>query len=608
MLNFSFLFYFSYGIFYKAYLCKNIKEKHHDHLIREGTYSKDELITRCLEVNKGLMYYEDLLKNYKYDRNCLKYKYIGNYVLEKYQMNEFNCYEKIQKPLCKLNYINKENLVDAKNNTEEKKEKKGYYLWKNNMNTKISKCHNIKNFFVHLINRCINNHEVDSLVHCASFDYEKHIILDGDIFCKSSFEQIKVKENINKNSIYGESYKKNITKTISFENDDFNDCLNMVNIFNNCSVVQNKLFNKTVDICLLEKNTQFCNIQLEKVIDQNYIYTCSDIILPYLLSFNIEKNNKRTYEFDDDDDDHYHHKYNDKQKDEENHSITNKERCHDIYNYLKILKDNKKKLLQEKKVLEQNVKNINIINKLYKIIHNILEILKNETDKYNIDIKEFFEIMENIKSNKFIKKEYIILILNKINEQLFLSYQIMVHFHYPMLNKNTINENISLVNYIKEDVNNFLKLYKDIASNSRIINEYIKKNNQNNSTYNDNINLNKNISNVDNMYHTDNTKKNLNSLHNINEIKNDYYTNQTNNILKDKNINEINMEEIQKFKQIYHNINKLIEKYTKQTNHSNIHLPVPSVQDLKRDINNHNSLIDLYTDQLSLLIKNNILS
>lgn len=602
MLNFSFLFFFSYAIFYKAYLCKNSKGKYHDHLIRDFTHSKDDLINTCLEVNNGLTYYEELLKNYKYDTNCLKYKYIGNYVLEKYQMNEFNCYEKIQKALCKLNYINKENVVvDVKNNSEEKKEKKGYHLWENNLNSKFSKCHNIKKFFVHLINRCINNHEEDSLVHCASFDYQKRIILDGDIFCKSSFEQIKVEQNFNKNSIYGESYKNYITKTISFQNDDFNDCLNMVNIFNNCSVVQNKLFNKTLDICLLEKNTQFCNIQLEKVNDQNYIYTCSDIILPYLLSFNMHENNKTTYEFDDD------NKYITKQKDEENQSFTNKERCHDIYNYLKILKDNKKKVLQEKKVLEQHVKNINIINKLYKILHNILQILKNETDKYNIDIKEFFEIMENIKSNKFIKKQYIILILNKINEEIIRSYQIMLHFPHPILNNNTINENISLVNYIKEHVNNFIKLYKDIASNAKLINEYIKKNDQNNNTLNDNINLNKNISNVDNMYHTDN-KKNFNNLHNMNQINNDFNTNHTNNILKDKNVNEINIDELQKFKQIYHNINKLIQKYTKQTNNSIFNLPVPSVQDFKRDINNHNTLIDLYTDQISLLIKNNILS
>ncbi|SOV78212.1 conserved Plasmodium protein, unknown function [Plasmodium sp. gorilla clade G3] len=606
MLNFSFLLYFSSVIFYKPYLCKNIKEKYHEHLIREFTYSKDDLINTCLEVNRGLIYYEDLLKNYKYDTNCLRYKYIGNYVLEKYQMNEFNCYEKIQKPLCKLNYINKENVVDVKDNTEENKGKKGYHLWENNLDSKISKCYNIKNFFVHLINRCINNREEDSLVHCSSFDNQKHIILDGDVFCKSSFEQINVEQNINKNSIYGERYKKkNIKKTISFQNDDFNDCLNMVNIFNNCSLVQNKLFNKTVDICLLETNTQFCNIQLEKVNDKNYIYTCSDIILPYLLSFNMNKNNKRIYEFDDHDDDN---KYNDKQEDEENQSITNKERCHDIYNYLKILKDNKKKLLQEKKVLEYHVKNINIINKLYKIIHNILQILKNETDKSNIDIKEFFDIMENIKSNEFIKKEYIMLILNKINEEIFRSYQIMVHFHYPILNKNTINENISLVNYIKEDVNNFIKLYKDIASNSRIINEYIKKSNQNNSTYNDNINLNKSISNLHNMNHTDDKKK-LNILYNMNQIKkNDFYPNHTNNIPKDKNMTEINIDQLQKFKQIYYNINKLIQKYTKQTNQSIFHLPAPSLQNFKRDINNHNLLIDLYTDQISLLIKNNILS
>lgn len=78
--------------------------------------------------------------------------------------------------------------------------------------------------------------------------------------------------------------------------------------------------------------------------------------------------------------------------------------------------------------------------------------------------------------------------------------------------------------------------------------------------------------------------------------------------LKTKNVNEINIDELQKFKQIYHNINKLIQKYTKQTNNSIFNLPVPSVQDFKRDINNHNTLIDLYTDQISLLIKNNILS
>lgn len=244
---------------------------------------------------------------------------------------------------------------------------------------------------------------------------------------------------------------------------------------------------------------------------------------------------------------------------------------------------------------------------MYKILHNILQILKNETDKYNIDIKEFFEIMENIKSNKFIKKQYIILILNKINEEIIRSYQIMLHFPHPILNNNTINENISLVNYIKEHVNNFIKLYKDIASNAKLINEYIKKNDQNNNTLNDNINLNKNISNVDNMYHTDN-KKNFNNLHNMNQINNDFNTNHTNNILKDKNVNEINIDELQKFKQIYHNINKLIQKYTKQTNNSIFNLPVPSVQDFKRDINNHNTLIDLYTDQISLLIKNNILS
>ncbi|KYN98998.1 hypothetical protein PGSY75_1136100 [Plasmodium gaboni] len=598
----SFLFYFSYVIFYKPYLCRNIEEKHDEHLIREFSYSKDDLINRCLQVNRGLIYYEDLLKNYKYDRNCLKYKYIGNYVLEKYEMNEFNCYEKIQKALCKLNYINKENIFYVKNNTEEKKEHKGYDLLENNLNSKFSKCHNIKTFFVHLINRCINYHEKDSLVHCASFDYEKHIILDGDIFCKSSFEQVQVEQNINKNSIYGDNYKKNIRKTISFQNDDFNYCINMVNIFNNCSVVQNKLFNKTVDICLLEKNTQYCNIQLEKVKDQNYIYTCSDIILPYLLSSHMDENNKKTYQFDDID------KYNNnKKKDEENQSITNKERCYNIYNYLQILKDNKKKLLQERKVLEQNLKNINIINKLYKIIYNILEILKNETHKNDIDIKEFFEIMQNIKSNKFIKNEYIILILNKINEQIFQAYQIMVHFHYPILNKNTINENISLVNHIKENVNHFIMLYKDIASNSRIINQYIKKNNQNDITYNHNININKNINHIDNINHTDN-KKNLNILHNINKIKNDSYPNSANNILEDKNMNEINIDQLQKFKQIYHNINKLIQKYTKQTNHSVSHIPVLSSQDVKRDIDDHNSVIDLYTDQISLLIKNNILS
>ncbi|CRG96413.1 conserved Plasmodium protein, unknown function [Plasmodium gallinaceum] len=506
--------------------------------------TNDSFTNICLKVSYGLIYYEDLLKNYKYDNKCLKYNKIGNYVLEKHNMSNYNCYKKIQKPLCKLNYINIENQIIEDNNinndnsvkesAEEKNSKANTNMFDeqekhiangdNIYNSKIKKCYKTKNFFISLIKRCIEKGDKDPLVHCASLNFEKKIILDPKLFCESSYERKGIEEKEIRKSIYNDIYKKAVIKTFNFKNEETNDCINIVNIFNNCSIVERNIFGTTIDSCILERSKNFCHKTIEEMHNKNYIYTCSDIILPYLLSSK-----------------------------EENKSYNNL--CHNFNNYLNILKEKKNFYLKEKRKLEEKVKTIRITQKLYKMIEDIFQLLKEETQKNSLVIDNLFHNLEKLENQRLFNEEYI-LKLNKVHEKLQESENLIIKSGYPVLNKNSIEENISLFKEIKANVEKLRKLQMDIGTYSKLIIEYINK------------------------------KKNEK--------------------LNDKDINEINLDELKKLKKKYDNIKNFIENYSKKNNNSIYEYQNSYEKDFIEDSKNFNNLVEIYTDQIYLLIKNNI--
>ncbi|CRH00234.1 conserved Plasmodium protein, unknown function [Plasmodium relictum] len=526
----------------KIYSCKNALEDifHKNNLLNVN----DSLTNLCLKVSNGLIYYEDLLKNYKYDNNCLKYNKIGNYVLEKHNMNNYNCYKEIQKLLCKINYINIENKIikdknisnensmkeyidgnDSKTNMNISEENEKHNIDEDDIyNSKIKKCYKTKFFFISLIKRCIEKGDRDPLVHCASLNFEKKIILDAKLFCESSYERKSIEENEIRKSIYNDFYRKALIKTFNFKKEEIKNCIDMVNIFNNCSIVEQNIFNTTIDSCILERSKHFCHKKIEEMHNKNYIYTCSDIILPYLLS---SKDENKSYDY----------------------------LCNNINIYLNILKEKKNFYLIEKRKLEKNTKNIKITLKLYKMIERIFQLLKVETQKDSLEIDNLFYNLEKLKNKRIFTEEYF-LMLNKVYEQLEELEDILVKFDYPILNKNSIEENISLVKEIKACVDILIKIQKEVSTTSKLINEY------------------------------------------INKKKNDK--------LKDKHINELNFDEMRKLKKKYDNIKNLIENYADKNNNSIFEYQKSYEKDFIGDIQNFSDLIEIYTDQISLLIKNNI--
>ncbi|GAB66636.1 hypothetical protein PCYB_094200 [Plasmodium cynomolgi strain B] len=149
---------------------------------------------------------------------------------------------------------------------------------------------------------------------------KKNVISDGELFCESSFERKKsVHENGGHKSVYVNGYKEHITETFHFEEDQRDDCIGMVNLFNSCSTVRRSVFGDTPLIhCAEQSEKHFCNRRVQKMEDKNYIYTCSDMIVPYLLG---AKNKEKTYS----------------------------QMCHDVKDYAKVLKNEKNEIFKKKK-------------------------------------------------------------------------------------------------------------------------------------------------------------------------------------------------------------------------------------------------------------------
>ncbi|SBS99238.1 hypothetical protein, conserved [Plasmodium malariae] len=538
--------------------------------------TSEHLIDTCLEVSNAITYYEDVLKDYSYNKKCLIYKEIGNSVLEAYKLNDHNCYKAIQKLLCKLKYLKVENTSDELDNTndedelrdnsyentreanliisEEEKDmdKKNEKREKNNKNEqngkleqngkneqnkdrlRVEKCNSTKTLFTSLLKRCRQKISRDPLVHCASFDKEKNVILDGALFCESSYERKSVEDyNITK-SVYGENYKKIIIKTFDFKNEQMEDCLNMVNIYNNCSIVEKSIFSnkkKDTDFCTTERSEYFCRYKIEKQNDMNYIYTCSDIILPYLLS---SKDENKTYD----------------------------QLCNNISNYVNLLKEKKNYYLKKKRKLKVDTKKAKFMNKLYKIVENLFQLLKEEYEKYDMQINNLFNNLEKLKEENKIKKvfsnDYMVLQLNKVNDDITNLEGMINNIEYPTMSKNNVAENISIVHKTKKYIEELLKIQKDISSTSNILNEYFSSKNKD-------------------------------------ELKVMYGS-------------KLNFDELKKLQMKHDRISKLIKSYAERNSVWASPYEESLIKDFNKDMQNFDNLTEIYTSQISLLIQKGLLS
>ncbi|SBT77242.1 conserved Plasmodium protein, unknown function [Plasmodium ovale] len=510
------------------------------------------LIKACLRVSNAIKYYEEFLKNYPYDDKCLIYSEIGNSTLEKHKLQNYNCYAKIQKPLCKLSYTDtgeeegemghtngvtgitgvtgvmrdsSKNKSDTNLDTHEEEDNSSE-LGENKTTRRHadeSICSYTKKFFIHLIRRCLEGGYNDPLVHCASFDIDKKIIMNGPLFCESSYERRSIKDSSSRAiSIYGNHYNKYIIKTFDFKKEQYDNCLNMVNIYNTCSIVEKNSFNNTNrDLCLTKRSKHFCHTIIEKENDLNYIYTCSDIFLPYLLS-------------------------------SKDHKKTNTHLCYHIENYVTILKEKKNYYLKEKKKLEENVKNMKLTQKLYKIVENTFHILNEETKASSLVVNNLFNNLKKIKNKNILSDEYM-LKLSKINEDITKLEKLINSIDYPILNMTTIDANISLVNKNKKCIEDFVKMERDISYISNEINDYIHIN-----------------------------KK---------------------SILKEKKNGKLNFYELKKLKNKQENLSKLIQNYAEKSSNSVFQYNKSLTKHFIMDIKNFNNLVEVYTSQISLLIK-----
>ncbi|SBS98829.1 conserved Plasmodium protein, unknown function [Plasmodium ovale] len=548
----NFFFYIFVFFFFLSKICKGKGPIFNDRGKHVLDTPEKSLIKTCLRVSNAIKYYEEFLKNYPYDDKCLIYSEIGNSTLEKHKLQNYNCYAKIQKPLCKLSYTDtgeeegelgyangvtgmtrmtgmmgdsSKNQSDTNLSTHEEednsRELRENKKTRRHINESI--CSHTKIFFIHLIRRCLEGGYNDPLVHCASLDIEKKIIMNGPLFCESSYERRSIKDSSSKAiSIYGNHYNKYIIKTFDFKKEQYDNCLNMVNIYNTCSIIEKNSFKNTnKDLCLTKRSKYFCNMIIEKENDLNYIYTCSDIFLPYLLS---SKDYKKT----------------------------NTYLCYHIGNYVTILKEKKNYYLKEKKKSEENVKNLKLTQKLYKIVENIFHILNKETKENILIVNNLFNNLKKLKNKNILSDEYI-LKLSKINEDIIKLEKLINSIDYPILNMTTINTNISLVNKNKKWIEDIVNMERDISYTSNEINEY--------------ININK--------------KKKING----------------------KKYGKLNFYELNKLKNKQEYLSKLIQNYAKKSSNSVFQYNKSLTKHFIMDIKNFNNLVEVYTSQISLLIK-----
>lgn len=568
--------------------------------------SNNFLIDTCISVANGLSYYDELVKNYDYDRNCLIYKEIGNFVLEKYRLEHYNCYSKIQKPLCKIRYVDikddqkgkkkcqpnnihvspiiqnigldknveialekiNNNIMDdtlsikKENDNTEKNEgneecnssllnidnSNGIHEENeaNEENDENSRCNIAKNLFTSLIKKCTENKYKNELIHCETFDIEKNIILNGEAFCEKSYERKMIEDNKVKNKIYksvygNNKYKKLIIRPIKFKKHEYSACVNMVNIYNNCSVVEQKLKNnKDIDFCLLQRSNDFCNSKIKVENNKHYINTCSDIILPYLLSSENDDN------------------------------LTYIQMCYDIRNYIDILDKKKLQYLKQKKKYEQNIRNINITQKLYKIVKKNFQILNEENDKYYEHINNLFNILLGAKkNNKLLLSNHCITKLNNLSEKINYLYHKVSSIEYPDMNTDLIDTNIDFINKNKINIKDIIKIQMDISVASDEIRQCVNEKEENkksgNKTRSDNI-----------------------------------------NIYKDNTFAELNYDELNKLKHKGNHINKLIKNYATKSNNSILKNNEELINNFKNGIKKMNNMIEIFTSQINLLIKNGL--
>ncbi|CAD2092030.1 conserved Plasmodium protein, unknown function [Plasmodium vinckei brucechwatti] len=570
----------------------------------KNTFSSSNkfLIDTCINVANGLSYYDELIKNYDYDRKCLMYKEVGNFVLEKYKLEHYNCYNKIQKPLCKIRYVdikdeqkgkekcktnnihvspiiqnigldknvdiamkkNNSSIMDdtlstnKENDTTEQNESNEQYDNSlpniDNSNSiheeddENSHCNTAKDLFISLIKKCTENKYKDELVHCATFDIEKNVILNGEAFCERSYERKMVEDNkIEKKiyrSVYGNNiYKKLIIKPIKFEKHEYSECINMVNIYNNCSVVEQKLTNnKDIEFCLLQRSNDFCNSKIKVENNKDYINACSDIILPYLLSS------------------------------ENNDNLTYIQMCYDISNYIDILDKKKLQYLKQKKKYEQNISNINVTQKLYKIVKKNFQILNEENDKYYEHISNLFNILLGSKqNNKLLLSNHCITKLNNLGVKTNYLYNKVNSIEYPDMNANLIDNNIAFINKNKINIEDIIKIQMDISAASDEIRQCVNEKEGNKKS--------------DNKTRSDNINK-----------------------YEDTKFAELNYDELNKMKHKGNHINKLIQNYATKSNNSILKNNKELINNFKNDIKKMNTMIEIFTSQINLLIKSGLLS
>ncbi|ANQ08223.1 Uncharacterized protein PCOAH_00027000 [Plasmodium coatneyi] len=506
----------------------------------------DSFLSTCMEVIDAITFYEDELQNYKYDDKCAPYRYIGNTVLEKHNLSNYNCYAKIQKALCKLSYTrvampegesgegnaykgeghHTEDTTEENSTNEEHMEED--FPTEGNGDT----CKRTKDTFISLLKNCTERGYGDPLAHCASLDMKKNVISDGELFCESSFERKKsVQENEQHKSVYVNGYKKDITETFHFEENQRDDCIGMVNLYNNCSTVRRSVFGDTpLTHCAEQSEKHFCNRRLHKMEDKNYIYTCSDVIVPYLLGAN---NKEKTYS----------------------------QMCHDVKDYAKVLKNEKNEFLKKKKEIQENVKHMKITQKLYKITEHIFQTLHEQVEKYNPDLFHLFNLLKNAKI--VLPNEYM-LKLDEITDGMTHLEDAMRKMVYPTLDENNMEENVLLVNEAKASIEGFLNLQQRIIAPVRQVNEYIR------------------TATITNGATPTSASARASPFGNHASI--------------------LNLDELEKLQKRHERINERIEDYADRRSHAVFHDHNSMMKNFHNDIEKLNGLIEIYTSQISLLI------
>ncbi|EDL45749.1 hypothetical protein PVIIG_03230 [Plasmodium vivax India VII] len=513
--------------------------------------SQESFLSTCMHVIDAITFYEDELQNYKYDDECAAYRHIGNTVLEKHNLSNYNCYAKMQKALCKLSYARvetpegetAEEHADGKGERELREgatEENGTYVehQREDFPTEggADTCTRTKDLFISLLRKCTERGYGDTTAHCASLDIEKNVISDGELFCESSFERKKsVQENGGNKSVYVNGYKKGITETLHFEEHQRDDCIGMVNLFNNCSTVRRSVFaGLPLTHCAEQSEKYLCSRRLHKMEDKNYIYTCSDVVVPYLLG---ASNRGKTYS----------------------------QMCHDVNGYANLLKNEKNEFLKKKKKIQENVKHIKLTQKLYKITEHIFQALQEEVEKCNPDLLHLFNLLKNVKI--VLPKKYM-LKLNEITDGMTHLEDAVRKMGYPSLDGDNVEENVLLVNEAKAAIEGFLSLQRGIVLAARQVNEYIRRET---------------------------------TTRGVTTSANGVTARATDSPLGDR-ASLLSLDELEKLQKMHKRINERVEDYADRRSHSVFQYQNSMMKDFHNDIGKLNGLIEIYTSQISLLI------